>query len=90
MPIYEYHCTSCDDHFEISQKITDAPLSNCPKCSGALEKLISQTSFVLKGSGWYQTDYGRKGSSGAKKDSGPACAASGSKSSCAGCPSGGD
>lgn len=90
MPIYEYHCTRCDDHFEVTQKITDSPLAECPKCQGRVEKLISQSSFVLKGSGWYQTDYARKGTAVEKKDSAPSCAASGSKPSCAGCPSSGD
>ncbi|GAB4275574.1 MAG: zinc ribbon domain-containing protein [Deferrisomatales bacterium] len=86
MPIYEYRCTSCHDEFEVTQKITDAPLRECPKCNGSLEKLISQSSFVLKGSGWYKTDYAGKstGSKPAKKPS--ACAESGSKPSCAGCP----
>ncbi len=88
MPIYEYRCTSCQDDFEVTQKISDAPLSECPKCHGTLEKLISQSSFVLKGSGWYMTDYGRKGSSAeSKKGSGEACSQSGSKPSCSGCPS---
>lgn len=90
MPIYEYRCTSCQDDFEVNQKISDAPLSECPKCHGSLEKLISQSSFVLKGSGWYMTDYGRKGAAkeGAKDAGG--CAGSGSKPACAGCPSSGD
>ena len=57
MPIYEYHCTDCDENFQLSQKITDEPLSTCPKCEGKVEKLISHSSFVLKGSGWYKTDY---------------------------------
>jgi putative FmdB family regulatory protein len=92
MPIYEYRCTSCHDDFEVTQRITDAPLTDCPKCQGRLEKLISQTSFVLKGSGWYMTDYARKGSGeGSKTEStkaeAPACGQSGSKPSCSGCPS---
>jgi len=90
MPIYEYRCNSCHDEFEITQRITDAPLSACPKCEGPVEKLISQSSFVLKGSGWYATDYARKSNGGdkeAKADKAPACAASGSKSACASCPS---
>ena len=88
MPIYEYHCSACDENFELSQKITDSPLSACPKCDGTVEKLISQSSFVLKGSGWYKTDYAAK----AKKEPAPApaCAASGSKPSCSGCPSAAD
>jgi putative FmdB family regulatory protein len=57
MPIYEYKCTKCDQSFEIMQKITDAPLSVCNSCGGELKKLITSTSFVLKGSGWYVSDY---------------------------------
>ena len=64
MPIYEYRCTSCGDLSEVLQKVHDKPLTKCKKCGGKLEKLISRTSFQLKGSGWYVTDYGRKGRSG--------------------------
>lgn len=57
MPIYEYKCTKCNKQFEVTRKITDAPLVRCGSCGGELKKLISNTSFVLKGSGWYVTDY---------------------------------
>lgn len=57
MPVYEYKCTKCDKKFEVMQKITEDPLTVCSSCSGALKKLITNTSFVLKGSGWYVTDY---------------------------------
>ncbi len=57
MPIYEYGCTKCGKHLEILQKFGEAPKTVCPECSGALNKLISNSSFVLKGSGWYATDY---------------------------------
>jgi len=57
MPIYEYKCTKCKKQFEVVQKITDAPLTECSSCGGELKKLITNTSFVLKGSGWYVTDY---------------------------------
>ena len=60
MPIYEYECVSCGHVHEIMQKISDKPLSKCPQCSGKLQKLISQSSFHLKGSGWYATDYAKK------------------------------
>lgn len=63
MPIYEYHCGACDGEFEVIQKISDRPKRKCELC-GALKakRKISQTTFVLKGSGWYATDYGsRKG-----------------------------
>ncbi len=57
MPVYEYECTKCNKQFEIMQKISDDPLTRCRECGGNLKKLITNTSFVLKGSGWYVTDY---------------------------------
>jgi putative FmdB family regulatory protein len=66
MPIYEYRCEECGD-FEEMQRITDAPLARCPRCRRKVRRLISQTSFQLKGSGWYVTDYGRTGEGGKKK-----------------------
>ena len=65
MPIYEYMCEKCGDHIEVMQKVTDEPLKRCTKCRGKLEKMYSRTSFQLKGSGWYKTDYSSSGS-GAK------------------------
>jgi putative FmdB family regulatory protein len=65
MPIYEYECVNCGHVHEIMQKISDKPLSKCPQCSGKLQKLISQSSFHLKGSGWYATDYAKKPNSSA-------------------------
>lgn len=66
MPIYEYNCPKCGD-FETTQKITEPPLQKCPTCRRKVTKLISATSFQLKGSGWYVTDYGKGGSGAAKK-----------------------
>ena len=60
MPIYEYRCRKCGE-FEVTQRIMDAPLTRCPTCRGKVNKLMSSTSFQLKGSGWYVTDYGRGG-----------------------------
>jgi putative FmdB family regulatory protein len=69
MPIYEYRCEQCGD-FEEMQRITDPALERCPRCRRKVRRLISSTSFQLKGSGWYVTDYARSGSSGTpKKDS---------------------
>ncbi len=69
MPIYEYNCSKCGV-FEVTQRITEDPLKKCPSCRGKVRKLISNTSFQLKGSGWYITDYGRgKGSNGDKAES---------------------
>ncbi len=69
MPIYEYECLACGKTTEAMQKFSDAPLDTCPECGGHLKKLISNSTFVLKGTGWYVTDYGRKGSETAKKSS---------------------
>jgi putative FmdB family regulatory protein len=62
MPIYEYACQRCGT-FEATQRITDKPLAKCPTCKSKVRKLISNTSFQLKGTGWYVTDYARKGKS---------------------------
>jgi putative FmdB family regulatory protein len=61
MPIYEYVCGKCGHHLETMQKMSDKPLSKCPECRGKLEKIFSQTSFQLKGSGWYVSDYAGRG-----------------------------
>jgi len=73
MPTYEYACDRCGT-FEVSQRITDKPLRRCPTCKGRVRKLISSTSFQLKGSGWYVTDYAgkdgkKKGAEEGKSDS---------------------
>jgi putative FmdB family regulatory protein len=60
MPIYEYVCEKCGSRIEIIQRVGDTPLKRCRKCRGKLQKAISRTSFQLKGSGWYATDYPRK------------------------------
>jgi putative FmdB family regulatory protein len=58
MPIYEYRCGSCGHYLDALQKISDAPLTDCPECEeAALRRLISAPSFRLKGSGWYETDF---------------------------------
>jgi putative FmdB family regulatory protein len=60
MPLYEYECTQCGQIEEALQKFSDKPLKKCRKCSGSLRKLISNSSFHLKGTGWYVTDYAKK------------------------------
>ena len=58
MPTYEYKCLNCNHQFEVFQSIKDDALSVCPECNGKLRRLISGGSgFILKGSGFYQTDY---------------------------------
>ena len=62
MPIYEYECQKCGHHEEVLQKFSDPPISKCEKCKGKMRKLISQSTFHLKGTGWYVTDYASKSS----------------------------
>jgi putative FmdB family regulatory protein len=58
MPIYEYQCEACGHKMEKMQKMSDAPLTDCPKCSKPeLRKLISAAGFRLSGGGWYETDF---------------------------------
>ena len=57
MPIYEYQCENCSRRFEVMQRMTEPLLAICEQCGGHVRRLISQTSFVLKGGGWYVTDY---------------------------------
>jgi putative FmdB family regulatory protein len=61
MPIYEYECSQCGGITEAWQKFSDPPLTTCERCQGTLRRLISQSSFHLKGSGWYVTDYKKPG-----------------------------
>jgi putative FmdB family regulatory protein len=67
MPFYEYRCDACGHEFEAMQKISDAPLTDCPSCTAAeLVKKVSAAGFRLKGGGWYETDFKK----GAKKNVG--------------------
>ncbi|MGQ9496272.1 MAG: FmdB family zinc ribbon protein [Thermoanaerobaculaceae bacterium] len=61
MPLYEYACTSCGEHTEVVQKLHAAPLVACPRCGGAVRKVLAPPALQFKGSGWYVTDYGRGG-----------------------------
>ncbi|MDA8173850.1 MAG: hypothetical protein M0018_04570 [Nitrospiraceae bacterium] len=92
MPIYEYQCTACGQKTEALQKFSDAPLERCNACGGKLKKLLSNTSFVLKGTGWYATDFARKdkptGASPKKPSASKETTSGGSQadsSSCTGC-----
>ncbi len=60
MPIYEYECLQCGSVEEALQKFSGKPLTKCRQCSGKLRKMISNTTFQLKGSGWYVTDYAKQ------------------------------
>ena len=69
MPIYEYRCAACGHELEALQKLSDAPLTQCPSCyKPELKKLLSAAGFQLKGSGWYATDFRNSGAKPAAKD----------------------
>lgn len=94
MPIYEYECKSCENVFEVQQRMTDEPLKICPDCQGEVKKLVSVSSFQLKGGGWYSDGYssssngsGKNDKPAAKKEitSTPPCQKS-STEGCKGCP----
>jgi len=70
MPLYEYRCTKCGHHIEVLQKFSDRPKRRCRECAGKLEKLISRTSFQLKGGGWYDQGYGSGSGGKGSSDSG--------------------
>jgi putative FmdB family regulatory protein len=82
MPVYEYECSGCQKIFEIQQRIADAPVSVCPDCGGSVRKLISMSSFQLKGSGWYTDGY--SGTASGKDTPGGAapCSDTGAAPSC--------
>jgi len=91
MPVYEYECQQCNKVFEVQQKIADKPLSDCPECQAPVKKLMSMSSFQLKGGGWYADGYSSTANgatAGAKAESAkPAEAAKSCQTGgCAGCP----
>jgi putative FmdB family regulatory protein len=57
VPTYEYHCDGCGRDFEVKQRITEDALKTCDVCGGAVRRLLSGAPFILKGEGWYVTDY---------------------------------
>ena len=80
MPIYEYECLKCGKTTEAMQKISDPPLAECCHCKGDVRKLISMSTFHLKGSGWYVTDYAGKNQSTSACKSGDASKSEGGDS----------
>jgi putative FmdB family regulatory protein len=85
MPVYEYECNDCHKVFEIQQKMSDAPLTVCPECEGAVKKLMSMSSFQLKGGGWYADGYA-SAAGGAGKAASVAPTPCQSGGGCANCP----
>jgi len=83
MPIYEYQCRKCEAVVERIQGMNDKPLSKCPSCGGKVDRMMSSGAFVLKGSGWYATDYAKKGE---KPAACPAASGGEAPAACSGCP----
>ena len=79
MPTYEYECGSCHRVFEVRQRISEPSLTTCDVCGGPVRRLLSATPFILKGGGWYVTDYpseSRKKALDAEKSSGASTSSS--------------
>ena len=80
MPTYEYECLKCPRVFEVRQRITEPALETCDRCGGPIHRLLSATPFILKGGGWYVTDYpseSRKKASKSESTSGDSAPAAG-------------
>lgn len=78
MPLYEYRCDACGEHFEVMQKFADQPLTVHETCGGTVHRLLSAPALQFKGSGWYVNDYAKGsksgsggGNSSSKADSSP-------------------
>ena len=94
MPVYEYECDECVKVFEVQQRMSDSPLTDCPECGAPVKKLMSMSSFQLKGGGWYSDGYSStakgadssaaksKSDSSTGKPAPPACQAGAGCSSC--------
>jgi len=94
MPVYEYECGSCGGRFEVMQKFSDPEMTTCRLCGASpVRKVLSPTAFVLKGSGWYATDYAsadrKKGADSEKacSDTKPAAGCASGSCSSGSCPS---
>lgn len=92
MPIYEYRCKKCGQVFEYMQRMSDPPKRTCEACGGrSLERLISQTSFTLKGGGWYKDLYSspKPGASSGGPEGGSGGAGGGGEGASSGSPAAG-
>jgi len=89
MPVYEYECKQCQKVFEVQQKMAEKPLSDCPECQAPVKKLVSMSSFQLKGGGWYADGYSSTANGSAKaepaKSAEPAAPCQ-TGAGCKGCP----
>lgn len=72
MPVYEYECPKCEKVHEVQQRMIDDPISSCPECGGPVKKIMSRSSFQLKGGGWYADGYASKKPETKKSTAAPA------------------
>lgn len=86
MPIYEYECEECHKVSEVWQSLSEEQKTTCPECSGPLKKLISMSSFQLKGGGWYADGYHSNGKESSCKAAGACSAAKEDTKGAASCP----
>ncbi len=97
MPVYEYECPACEKVYEVHQGMNDVPLTSCSVCGGEVKKIMSMSSFHLKGGGWYSDGYASSSSSqGESKEttekkstdtnSTKKASSCGAESACKGCP----
>jgi putative FmdB family regulatory protein len=81
VPIYEYRCDECGASFEVMQKMSEDPLTECEKCGGSLRKVLHPVAIHFKGSGFYTTDYGKGSGKRTGRDSGDEASSSSGGSS---------
>jgi putative FmdB family regulatory protein len=86
MPVYEYECKECNKVFEVQQKMADRPLSNCPDCQAPIKKLMSMSSFQLRGGGWYADGYSNAAAAAKSSEAAKPVAPCPTGGACAGCP----
>ena len=86
MPVYEYECKTCDRVFEVQQKMADQPLTNCPECQAPVKKLVSMSSFQLRGGGWYADGYATTSGAAKTADAAKPATPCQTGAGCAGCP----
>jgi len=89
VPTYEYECPKCPRVFEVKQRITEPPLEVCDRCGGPIHRLLSAAPFILKGGGWYVTDYpseARKQGAKSESTSGDSAPAAGDSAAAAPTP----
>jgi putative FmdB family regulatory protein len=87
MPIYEYKCPKCSNLFQLLERMSESTETRkCPKCGEDAKKIISLSSFHLKGSGWYVTDYKGKSSGNGENKEASCKSANENSPKCASCP----